>query len=64
MQVQVRRTNLGPMWPLFIRKAKSRCIRVTSGGMMAAPGPHCKLMSYRDGGEPCAVEAVVEGLLS
>lgn len=38
-------TNLAPMWPPFRRRAKSMCIRVTSAGRIAAPGPHLMLMS-------------------
>lgn len=35
---------LEPMWPLSILRAKSMCILVTSGGRMAAPGPHLSFM--------------------
>lgn len=38
-------TNLAPMWPPFKLMAKSMCIRVTSEGRIAAPGPHFMLMS-------------------
>lgn len=38
-------TDLAPMWPPFRWMAKSMCIRVTSAGRTAAPGPHLMLMS-------------------
>lgn len=41
----VNGTNLAPMWPPFKRMPKSMCIRVTSEGRIAAPGPHFMLMS-------------------
>ena len=38
-------TNLGPMCPFRSDMAKSMCMRVTSAGRTAAPGPHFRLMS-------------------
>jgi len=53
-----RRTNRGPIWPLFHRAAKSICILVISGGRTAAPGPRRTLrscgaqrVSWREGGK-------------
>lgn len=42
---RARGTHLGPMWPFFMDEAKSMCMRVTSDGRTAAPGPHRRLSS-------------------
>ncbi len=38
--------HLGPRWPSRISVAKSICMRVTSGGSIAAPGPTLMLSNW------------------